>query len=121
MSFGAFDLLALGDLTRNVGAQAGLPEETWPGVADVYQVTHHGNSDSNDAFLVEAVAPTVAVVNNGPRKGGKADVYQRLQAAQQREGRLPAPPQRGDGARGQRARAPSWPTTTRPARASPCG
>jgi beta-lactamase superfamily II metal-dependent hydrolase len=79
VSFGGFDLLALGDLTRNVGHKLVCPKNL-AGVADVYQVTHHGNSESNDAFLLEAAAPTVAVVNNGPRKGGKADVYKRLQA-----------------------------------------
>jgi beta-lactamase superfamily II metal-dependent hydrolase len=79
VAFGAFDLLALGDLTRNVAHKLVCPKNL-AGVADVYQVTHHGNSESNDAFLLDAVAPTVAVVNNGPKKGGKADVYRRLKA-----------------------------------------
>jgi hypothetical protein len=79
VTFGNFELLDLGDLTRNVAHKLVCPRNL-AGVADVYQSTHHGNADSNDPFLLQAVAPTVAVVNNGARKGGQAGVFQRLQA-----------------------------------------
>ena len=79
LSFGRFDLLDLGDLTRNVEHKLACPKNQ-AGVVDVYQVTHHGANDSNDPALLQAVAPTVAVVNNGARKGGKAEAYHRLRA-----------------------------------------
>jgi competence protein ComEC len=79
VSFGGFELLDLGDLTRNVEHKLACPRNL-AGVVDVYQVTHHGAPDSNDPALLSAVAPTVAVLNNGPRKGGKAEAYQRLRA-----------------------------------------
>jgi beta-lactamase superfamily II metal-dependent hydrolase len=79
LSFGRFELLDLGDLTRNVEHKLACPKNL-AGVVDVYQVTHHGLDNSNHPALLRAVAPTVAVVNNGPRKGGKPEVYRRLQA-----------------------------------------
>jgi competence protein ComEC len=79
LGFGRFDLLDLGDLTRNVEHKLACPKNL-AGVVDVYQVTHHGANDSNDPALLQAVAPTVAVVNNGARKGGKAEAYHRLRA-----------------------------------------
>jgi competence protein ComEC len=79
VSFGGFELLDLGDLTRNVEHKLACPRNL-AGVVDAYQVTHHGADDSNDPALLSAVAPTVAVVNNGARKGGKAEAYRRLRA-----------------------------------------
>jgi competence protein ComEC len=79
VSFGGFELLDLGDLTRNVEHKLACPRNL-AGVVDVYQVTHHGAVDSNDPALLSAVAPTVAIVNNGARKGGKAEAYRRLRA-----------------------------------------
>src|SRR6185503_9392803 len=72
-------LIDLGDLTRNVEHKLACPKNL-AGAVDVYQVTHHGGSDSNDPALLQALSPTVAVLDNGARKGGKADVYRRLKA-----------------------------------------
>jgi hypothetical protein len=79
VAFGGFELLDLGDLTRNVEHKLACPKNL-AGVVDVYQATHHGAADSNDPALLQAIAPTVAVVNNGARKGGKAEAYRRLRA-----------------------------------------
>ena len=44
----------------------------------MYQVTHHGNDNSNNPALVAAVAPTIAVIDNGAKKGGAPAVYKLL-------------------------------------------
>ena len=77
LSFGRFDLLDLGDLTWNVEHKLVCPQNL-AGVVDVFQVTHHGASDSNNPAALEAASPTVAILNNGAKKAGKADVYHRL-------------------------------------------
>ena len=77
LSYGGFDFVDLGDLTWNVEHKLACPKSLL-GVVDVYQVTHHGNSDSNNPALVAAVAPTIAVIDNGPKKGGAPAVYKLL-------------------------------------------
>jgi len=47
---------------------------------DVYQVTHHGWDPSSNPALVSAIAPKVAVINNGPKKGGTVKVFRTLKA-----------------------------------------
>ena len=79
LSFGGFDFLDLGDLTWNVEHKLACPRNL-VGVIDVYQVTHHGNDNSNNPALVAALAPTVAVIDNGAKKGGTAVVYRLLRA-----------------------------------------
>ena len=48
------------------------------GAVDLYQVTHHGGEAANHPTLVRSVSPTVAVMINGPRKGGHPDAIRRL-------------------------------------------
>lgn len=74
---GAFDFLDCGDLTWNIEKQLVCPLDRI-GPIDLYQVTHHGMDISNHPTLVRTVAPTVAVMNNGPRKGGSAGVVKLL-------------------------------------------
>jgi hypothetical protein len=78
-SFGAFELLDLGDLTWNVEHKLACPRNL-VGRVDAYQATHHGLDQSNHPALVRAVAPTVAIVNNGAKKGGHAEVYRTLRS-----------------------------------------
>ena len=73
LSLGAFQFLNLGDATRNVQYALACPENLL-GEVDVYQVPHRGNGVAPQ--LTWALAPTVAVINNGPRKGGSAEGFQ---------------------------------------------
>ena len=72
--FGEFRLLNLGDLTWNKELELACPENRL-GRVDVYLTTHHGTPSSGPPALVHAVAPRVAVMNNGARKGGSPEAW----------------------------------------------
>ena len=74
VSFGAFQFLNLGDLTPNHEYDLACPENRL-GVVDLYQVPHHGGGGAARPELTWALQPTVAVNNNGPRKGGSRESY----------------------------------------------
>ena len=70
LNYGDFDLVAGGDLTWNIEHKLACPRRRVPEV-DVYLVSHHGGDTSNNPVLLDALSPEVAIVNNGPRKGGE--------------------------------------------------
>jgi competence protein ComEC len=76
---GKFDFLDCGDLTWNVEKALVCPVDRI-GPIDLYQVTHHGLDISNHPTLVRTIAPTVAIMNNGPRKGGAPGTVKRLRS-----------------------------------------
>jgi beta-lactamase superfamily II metal-dependent hydrolase len=78
--FGSFDFLDLGDLTWDIEQDLMCPMNR-VGKVDLFQVNHHGQDSSNSPQLVHAVAPTVAVMNNGATKGGHAAVFETLRAS----------------------------------------
>ncbi len=77
LKFGDFDFLNLADLSWNVSKRLFCPSNRI-GQVDLYQVTHHGGNISNDPALLRSLSPTVAVMINGPRKGGHPDTIKWL-------------------------------------------
>jgi competence protein ComEC len=79
LRYGAFDFLDTGDLTWNIEQKLVCPENLI-GEIDLYQVAHHGMNISNNTALLQSIKPQVAIMNNGPRKGGHPDTVKWLQA-----------------------------------------
>ncbi|MEJ7594294.1 MAG: hypothetical protein WKF77_22385 [Planctomycetaceae bacterium] len=68
-SFGNFRFLTCGDLTWNTEAKLVTPRNPI-GHVDLFMVTHHGLPVSNNPAMVLAIDPVVAIMCNGPKKGG---------------------------------------------------
>jgi beta-lactamase superfamily II metal-dependent hydrolase len=71
--FGKFRMLDLADLLSAVEYDLMCPKNP-VGTVDLFMVSHHGLKMSNAKFLVHALHPKVAIMNNGPRKGGDPEV-----------------------------------------------
>lgn len=80
LDYGPFRLFVGGDLTWNTEGELACPVNR-AGQVDVYQVDHHGLDVSNNPVLVHSLAPTVAIMSNGPRKGANPEVLQTLQSS----------------------------------------
>jgi beta-lactamase superfamily II metal-dependent hydrolase len=77
LRYNKFDFIDMGDLTQNYEQKLVCPANLI-GKIDLYQTTHHGLERSNSAQFVWAIQPKVAIMNNGPRKGGPASVFEVL-------------------------------------------
>ena len=74
ITFDKFRMVDLGDLTWNKEYDLVCPANKL-GTADVYVVSHHGAASSGSPQLLHALHPRVAVMENGPRKGGEAKAW----------------------------------------------
>jgi beta-lactamase superfamily II metal-dependent hydrolase len=77
LTFGHFRFLDLGDLTGQKEVALVCPRSPLPAV-DLFLVSHHGLDKSNSAPLIAAIHPRVAIMNNGTRKGGSPEAWQRV-------------------------------------------
>ena len=75
--FGSFRFLTCGDLTWNTEAKLVTPRNP-VGQVDLFMVTHHGLDTSNNPAMVLAIDPVVAVMCNGPKKGGAEQTMKTL-------------------------------------------
>jgi beta-lactamase superfamily II metal-dependent hydrolase len=81
ITYGSFRMLDLGDLTWNKEKDLVCPMNKI-GTVDLYLVSHHGMNMSGSPQLVHAIHPKVALMNNGPRKGGTVEAWQTIHDTQ---------------------------------------
>ncbi|HEY1221164.1 MAG: MBL fold metallo-hydrolase [Bryobacteraceae bacterium] len=77
ITYGNFRMLDMGDLTKDREYGLVCPDNKI-GTVDFLLVSHHGSNLSSSTPFVHAVSPRVALVDNGPHKGGTAEVWQTL-------------------------------------------
>ena len=78
--FGKFRMLDLADLLQMVECKLMCPTNL-VGTVDLFMVSHHGLKMSNSKLLVHALHPKVAIMANGPRKGGDPQVLDILRSS----------------------------------------
>jgi competence protein ComEC len=78
--YGKFRFVDLGDLTWNKELDLVCPANRL-GPVDVYLTTHHGMDTSGPAAIVHSLAPRVAIMNNGAKKGGAVPAWQVLKSS----------------------------------------
>jgi competence protein ComEC len=73
IQFGKLRILDLGDLTHDKEMQLMCPVNKI-GKIDIYIVSHHGWAQSSSPAFVYGIAPRVAIMDNGAKKGGTPSV-----------------------------------------------
>ncbi len=74
ITFGKLRILDLGDLTRDKEMELVCPNNKL-GAIDIYIVSHHGWYQSNSPAFLDAIAPRVAIMDNGAKKGGTPSAW----------------------------------------------
>jgi competence protein ComEC len=78
MQYGKMRLVDLGDLTWDKEMQLMCPDNKL-GEMDVYVVSHHGWYPSSSPAFVDGIAPRVAIMDNGEKKGGSPGPWQTIE------------------------------------------
>jgi competence protein ComEC len=78
ITFGKLRILDLGDLTRDKETELVCPNNKL-GAVDIYIVSHHGWYQSNSAAFLNAIAPRVAIMDNGAKKGGTPSAWDAIE------------------------------------------
>lgn len=79
-TLGKFRMLDLADLEWAYDHKLMCPDNRI-GAVDVYQVSIHGQDKGVSPVLAQALGARVAIMGNGPRKGGAPQTWQTLRAA----------------------------------------
>ena len=74
IAFGKLRILDLGDLTHDKEMELVCPRNK-VGPIDIFVVSHHGWEQSDGPAFVNAIAPRVAIMDNGAKKGGSPSVW----------------------------------------------
>jgi hypothetical protein len=74
LEYGKFRMADFGDLLGAIEYDLMCPANP-VGAVNLFMVSHHGFSQSNSELLVHSLKPKVAIMNNGPKKGGQAAVF----------------------------------------------
>jgi competence protein ComEC len=74
LTFGKLKILDLGDLTKDKEMELVCPANKL-GPIDIYIVSHHGWYQSGSPAFLNAIAPRVAIMDNGAKKGGTPSAW----------------------------------------------
>ncbi len=80
INYGKLRILDLGDLTWDKEMELMCPVNKI-GHVDLLVVSHHGWNQSSSPALVDAIAPRVAIMDNGAKKGGSPSVLDTVRKA----------------------------------------
>lgn len=80
ITYGEFRTAKMGDANSGREFELMCPLNKL-GSIDLYLVSRHGMEMSNSEALVYAIEPEVAIMNNGPNKGGAAETFETLRDA----------------------------------------
>jgi competence protein ComEC len=80
ITFGKLRFLDLGDLTWDKEMELVCPRNKL-GKIDVYIVSHHGWYQSSSPALVYGIDPSVAIMDNGAKKGGTPSAWDIIKAS----------------------------------------
>lgn len=75
LAFGRARIASFGDLTWNMEKKLVCPRDK-VGRVDLFFVSNHGTALNNSPALLHALAPRIAIVGNGAKKGADAATYE---------------------------------------------
>lgn len=80
VTFGKFQFLDLGDLTKDKEVALVCPNNPLPKI-DLYLATHHGFNLSNSKAIVDELGARAVIMDNGAHKAGSPEAWQTIHEA----------------------------------------